>query len=582
MTECLRGLALCMTLSACGGFIALVFNRRYFALLAPICGVAVLAVGLAGFYSLIRLEFKAAAAAAVLAATSCTALALFAKRPPLRDALAGLGIACAVTVVAVAIACPGARIANGPALYSNSGNDGPNYAQVADALQQKSAFAVMNDPPDDFHLFTRDSPTTDPRSGAFLLLAFASSLFGLPSLYCLDLVAAVAWAAGIIGVAGAVSGRARGLVLIAAGLATSSWFDFIHTGYFGKALAYPLSMVTAVLLVTAAIDASSVLAISMLVFAASLLHSGASAGVILLTLCAPYALIEMYRERRVTERAAALVAAAVVCAGAAGAFSRLMPFQPPPDWGLAWMDAISRSLEIRAIMDAPLQSIAPGDIALIAATLAVWAVLAAIAMRDRNDQALSFLLGPAILLAGIRVASSSTSIAYQLTGLFIPALIVGAGMMLLARPSRAIAGLVNLLICLHLPMASSRVRRDIVSPAPHQIYALRAYDELFETISGVPSQFNTDYHTAAFVFRTEVARRNPPGIFWTERSWQRSSMVHFSGHRVPPLTAKPAFLISHSTDEPGAERRRILKSKSALMLYELPDSGNIAAVPSSP
>src|SRR5438067_1673974 len=105
--------------------------------------------------------------------------ALVAKRPSLKQTLAGLCIACAVTVVAVAIVCPGARIANGPALYSNSGNDGPNYAQVADALQQKSAFSVMSDPPDDFHLFTRDSLTIDPRSGAFLLLAFASNLFGL-------------------------------------------------------------------------------------------------------------------------------------------------------------------------------------------------------------------------------------------------------------------------------------------------------------------------------------------------------------------------------------------------------------------
>ena len=56
-------------------------------------------------------------------------------------------------------------------------------------------------------------------------------------------------------------------------------------------------MVIAVLLVTTALDAFSALTISMLVFAATLLHTGASVGVMLLTLCAPYALIEMYRER---------------------------------------------------------------------------------------------------------------------------------------------------------------------------------------------------------------------------------------------------------------------------------------------
>jgi hypothetical protein len=59
-------------------------------------------------------------------------------------------------------------------------------------------------------------------------------------------------------------------------------------------------------------------------------------------------------------------------------------------------------------------------------------------------------------------------------------------------------------------------------------------------------------------------------------------MVYFSGHAVPPLTTKPAFLISHSTDGASAERQQILKNESALMLYELPDSKNIAAVPHPP
>src|SRR5205823_8587390 len=131
--------------------------------------------------------------------------------------------------------------------------------------------------------------------------------------------------------------RGRYLLLVLAGLASSSWFDFIHNGFLGKLLAYPISLTISVLILMAEITPFSLSAILLLTLGAVAFHSPSSVGLLLLTTCLPYLILEFISERRVlSERGLALTGGMVVSVGASVSSSKLVNVPAPPHLDDSW------------------------------------------------------------------------------------------------------------------------------------------------------------------------------------------------------------------------------------------------------
>jgi hypothetical protein len=133
----------------------------------------------------------------------------------------------------------------------------------------------------------------------------------------------------------------------------------------------------------------------------------------------------------------------------------------------------------------------------------------------------------------------------------------------------AAAILMVLLICLHVPHLYDRINHEIISPPQDRIFALQTYDDLFREIGDRPARFDTADFTAAFVFRSEVARRSPKAISWTEQAWHHASLDYFTNHAAPP-GPEPIF----SIDQPSNSRSAgaIIMQTRNLVLYNLADS----------
>src|SRR5947208_16309967 len=91
LIEVIRGVALFSIFGLSGGFVCFAFSHAGRALLAPICGMAVLAVGIGLFYSFAHLSFQLAASLAAGIGTLCTVIAVATSRTNLLPLLAKSG-----------------------------------------------------------------------------------------------------------------------------------------------------------------------------------------------------------------------------------------------------------------------------------------------------------------------------------------------------------------------------------------------------------------------------------------------------------------------------------------------------------
>jgi hypothetical protein len=216
-------------------------DRPYLWLAAPLAGLAVLSLALCLLHFGCRLPLPRCLAVAgpLLAAPT---LALLARRARAGGRVEGWRWAVAAALAASALFTLGSNSTairlREPTVCMRDGTDAVGYSLFADWFLRHPG-----EKPD----YSQDKPNEafiaadyqDTRPGAFLLAAAAAWARRTTPLFSYDWANGVAMACAALGLAGAFASGRRGLLLLLAAAALSSWFPTSRSGYLGKTLCYP-------------------------------------------------------------------------------------------------------------------------------------------------------------------------------------------------------------------------------------------------------------------------------------------------------------------------------------------------------
>lgn len=230
-----------------GGWILWPFrgpHRPYLYLAAPTAGIALLSLTLTILHRSFGLSVQVALAVALPLLCAPTLFCLgrwyVGGSKPHRWTMP---LVVAVGVMAWAVWCCNRStiLAGGPTVCTQDGSDAFGYAQVADwwlahPSEQPSCSATRP-------LQARAcNGEGDFRPGAYLLNAVGAHVRGSRALFAYDWAAGVALGAGVLALAGAFAPSRAGLVLLTCAGIVSTWMTYSRSGYLGKLLAYPGSV----------------------------------------------------------------------------------------------------------------------------------------------------------------------------------------------------------------------------------------------------------------------------------------------------------------------------------------------------
>jgi len=535
-----------LAFGACGiGIVSpIAANARQTYFCAPLVGVLAVPFGANAFYVLLRIGHVQSA---LIAATFClglTILRLATVRPAFdrRPALFGFAGLLVISAFAVLTMDAAAIKLHGPAVFFIDGSDHAGYAHLADWLNANGIEDWPAESPDrPYESWPAYMLAIDPRFGAYSLLAIISNLHGTSAIFSYDAACAVIATAATLGVA-ATFARSSGLaILLALGLFVSHWFDYAHSGYFGKLIGYPAVLFLCGLSLSS-LRSPSIEQISMLMVvsaAVGTMHSGTAAtflsapifGVALIA-------IAIWRDERPQILTAiflfGLVSAMPLIAS--GVLARLLA-GGYPDYKLPWSYIVPRILDLEN-QGIALSGVSPAWLqAQVAVAVAAWAGLLALAVHCRNVSATGLLGGPAVLLIGFMAAGASAA-AFQLIGYFYPVVICGA-MALVAdgRAARTIAfALAMLTIAQRVPRFIGAADRYALRQYEPNLFSAAEIDRLVKEIGSQTVQIDVGAPTQpAILLLIELGRRHLD-LQWSRRGWD--AILHYR-HWPLPVWVKP-------------------------------------------
>jgi hypothetical protein len=245
-----------LALGAAGGWALWPFRRAdrpFLWLAAPLAGLLVLGGTVTALYFLVGLPFGSC----LWLGLALNALATVAVLVRGRPALPSLGTRTIAVVVAIAaaywgtVSCNKTAIdAREPTLAAMDGSDMFGYAITADWLRAHTA-AQPPRPDEPFEVMAFANLSTDGgRPLAFVLTAAGGEARGTGALFSYDWTSGVVLSAALLGLGGAFAPNALMLVLLVAGGGSSIWLANARSGYFGKSLAYPGTVLLAGLFLT--------------------------------------------------------------------------------------------------------------------------------------------------------------------------------------------------------------------------------------------------------------------------------------------------------------------------------------------
>src|SRR5688572_2923061 len=241
-------------LGAVGGFVVVPFRQRlpFAGLAAPFAGLLLMGFGGALTYNVLGLPIAAGFVLTALSGVLATALAV--ERVSRGTSL----VACWrswLYPAAVAVLLAGvvawhttwATILLGhTGLEYWFGTDHLGYAHVADWIIAHPPWdRPRADPALSYESWPNLILSSDPRFGAFAIVALIAMIRGFSGAFAYDPASAVVLTVSILGVAALFSRGRISLLLLVAGLLSSHWFDYTRSGFFGKALGYPAAFYVA-------------------------------------------------------------------------------------------------------------------------------------------------------------------------------------------------------------------------------------------------------------------------------------------------------------------------------------------------
>jgi hypothetical protein len=228
-------------------------DRPFLWLAAPLAGVLALGGTLAVLYFVVGLPFGWC----LWSGLALNALATLVVLGRGRAALPAPGNRAVAVVVAVAaaywgtVSCNKTAIdAREPTLAATDGSDMFGYAITANWLRtHPAACPPRADRP--FEVMAHVNLHTDGgRPVAFVLTAAGAEARGTGALFSYDWTSGVILTAALLGLGGGFAPNALMLVLLVAGGATSNWLANARSGYFGRSIAYPGTILLASLFLT--------------------------------------------------------------------------------------------------------------------------------------------------------------------------------------------------------------------------------------------------------------------------------------------------------------------------------------------
>jgi hypothetical protein len=575
LAESLFAICIIIGFGACGIGLLIPFagTSRFWFLAAPFAGMLVVPLGALALYSVLHVPFGQAA----LFAAICCIIAGIAGGLTARGAsdfsvnrftVLAL-ILCSVAIAAAALlACDYTTLSSGgPTIVYFNGTDHAGYAHLADWLNTHTVTERPDATPDQpYASWPQMMFTTDPRFGSFALLAIVSALHRTSGFFAYDVTSAIVITAEVLALAGLFTDTVFVFCLVAIGLFMAHWIDYAHTGFFGKVLSYPASLMIAGLALNSRrhVSPERVLYIMILAAAAGIMHSGPAVSLLCGCILGAAWVAQAAAEReRAVLHSTAIMYGAVFFAPiiASGMLARpvVVGF---PDWNLTWLSQLPRMLDLEHLYNVTGLSLR-SLLILAAINILIWIALIVIAVHRRGVRATGLIAGPAILLAAL-FAVNARSTALQLIGFYYPASICGIGLLLSSSVSKGAfrpplseefcpslkQGLVLLLllVCIaeRIPRFIGMIDTYVRHPPPGQTFYKSEFDQLASKI-GPGSIVKVDIVNPqrALAVLVEFGYRKL-NVQWTPRSWQ--TILAYRPWPVPDYATRPTFLLG-SADE---------------------------------
>lgn len=550
-SELLFSLGLILAFGACGfGFVSFITNELRLAILgAPLAGALAVSFGANGAYVLLQLGHTQSELIAAASCAGVTAFRLLTTKLSLEkhSALVGLGGVLFISVLAI-LALDSASIRlGGPAIFYIDGSDHGGYAHVADWLNSHSIQDWPRESPDrPYDSWPAYMFAIDPRFGAYSLLAIISTFHQSSAIFSYDLACSVMTVAAVLGVAVVFTRTMSLAILLALGLFISHWFDYAHSGYFGKLIGYPASLFLCGLTLRALsnVNLEKVAALIILSAAVGTMHSGSATAF----LCAPLFIVALvasavWREHNINISAAVilcslvafipLVSSGVIARPLAGGY---------PDYNLSWSYILPRILDLEN-QGVALSRLSPIWLqAQVAITAVAWVALFAIAVRTRNVLATGVLGGAAILLIGI-ISVGARAIAFQLIGFFYPAILCGAVALAIdVRVMRTISlSIAFLLIAQRIPRFAGAIERFAWHQSEANLFSAAEMDALSRKIGSQSVRIDVGVPQPAILLLVELGRRKL-NLEWSQRGWD--TILRYRHWALPVATIPPDLTLT--------------------------------------
>lgn len=324
-----------------------------------------------------------------------------------------------------------------PALVFYAGSDQFGYAHMADWLNGEPRNISLTASPDrPWESWVDYMVAFDPRFGSISIVAIVSALTGRSGMFSYNFASALVVVTAAIGISGIFARTALMFITVAIGIFLSSWFTVSMAGYFGKAIGYPASLFAIGMFFALARKKDDqplvgFLAALTIVISACISFSAVGTVVIFVLICGTLVVLIWIMARPVDNlwnnpRELAIVVLALASIGfiSGGTVARPM-YTLSTTLDISWWELLCRAAQVVG-PDAGLSSIPlyyQKTLTLLAGTLSV--MIALIAARQRNFEAIALLIGAAMLASMLMITGKRWEFQMSLT-LYVPIVLCAA------------------------------------------------------------------------------------------------------------------------------------------------------------
>ena len=504
-------------------------------MISPLMGLLGLNVILLAIYNTFDLSFQASLLVAAMLLALFT-IALFQSASSKRvdfakvwkplAVVAIIGTICAVTLNIAEI------VNRDLATPLIAGTDQAGYATNADwMLHHLASERPTRNPFDTGQIHSEFVFSYYPRLLSFAGLAIVALVFRIPTFFAYQTFCAAAFAIGVLSLAAVVTNRIYIAVTAIAFLSVSYWFDYSYSGFLGKLIGFPASLLLAIVLLRhfdgdrrLEWSALSVFSSVVVLSGIPLGHSATGTGLFVISFVVPFWALRLVVNRQpdwsgLFKEAATVGFCLFVLIDAFGLLAHYLPLTGFPrsrnEWGYIFLYANDLDAKVNASM----------ILALLAQLF-----LIGISIATRNFLPAALALGPFAVLGTLYLLDHQ-SLALQLAGYAYPAAICAVAILAdrsgFAFPFvRPYAVAPVLVVVVGIGIALPRLPRFVdaltyfAAPIPDRplVFLSREFTEVARVAknSAVMVEVDTPFHAVALMAALE---RQVGGFQWGENAW---------------------------------------------------------------